>query len=380
MQSAGGHGDDPGQGASPGGRPWGMPAPFRAAAAWSWRALLIGAVVFFLVLFAVRIGLVVLALFAGMLLTALIRPAAEWLVRRGLPRLAATWLSLLSLLVATGLVLWFIVQRAIVELQTVQFGVVTGLGRLRDLVVDTTGLPRAPVEAALQQVADQVTGLFRGGPGTGGAFPIMQTTSTVGAVLAAAGLALFSAFWFTYDGARVWRYVLRLVPRARRSVADRAGRGAWVSLGGYLRGVTLVALADAVGVGVALLLLDVPMALGLAALTFVGGFVPLIGALVAGLAAVLVALAANGVTTALLTLGAVVLVQQIEGQLLAPLIMGRSVQLHPLVIAYVIAIGGVLYGLAGAVVAVPLAAVVHTVAGHLRGGTDEPAVSGAPSG
>lgn len=378
MQTGDGRGGDPeASGPAAAGRRWGMPGAFRAAAAWSWRALLIGAVVYFLVRLAARIGLIVLALFAGLLITALIRPAAEWLVRRGLPRLAAAWLALLSLLVVTGLVLWFIVERAVVELQTVQIGVVSGLGRLRDLLVDTTGLPRARVDAAIQQVIDQVTGGF--GAGAGGS-AIMQSTSTVGAVLAAVGLALFSAFWFVYDGPRVWRYVLRLVPHPHRTMADGAGRRAWVSLGGYLRGVTLVALADAVGVGVALLLLDVPLALGLAALTFIGGFVPLIGALIAGLAAVLVALAAQGVTTALLTLGAVVLVQQIEGQLLAPLIMGRSVRLHPLVIAYAIAVGGLLYGLAGAVVAVPLAAVVHAVGGHLRGGTDLPADSTAPSG
>lgn len=276
----------------------------------------------------------------------------------------------------TGLVLWYIVDRAVTELASVQFGVASGLERLRDLLVETTGLPPARVDAMMQGTIDQVTEGF----GTDGALPVMQSTAAVGAVLAAVGVALFSAFWFVYDGSRVWRHALGAVPRAHRALVDAAGQSAWDSLGGYLRGVTLVALVDAVGVGLALLLLDVPMPLGLAALTFIGAFVPLVGALVAGLAAVLVALATHGITTALLTLGAVILVQQLEGQLLSPLIMGRSVRLHPLVIAYSVAIGGVLYGLAGAVLAVPLAAGIHAAAGTLRSATAIPDVPGSPLG
>lgn len=340
---------------------------FRAAAAWSWRALLIGALVYFAFRLAARIGLVVLALFAGLLITALIRPVSEWLVGRGVPRLAGAWISLLALLVVTALVLWYIVDRAVTELASVQFGVASGLERLRELLVDITGLPPARVDAMMQGTIDQVTEGF----GTnGGALPVMQSTAAVGAVLAALGVALFSAFWFVYDGSRVWQHALHLAPLAHRALIDAAGQNAWNSLEGYLRGVTLVALVDATGIGLALLLLDVPMPLGLAALTFIGAFVPLVGALLAGLAAVLVALATHGITTALLTLGAVILVQQLEGQLLSPLIMGRSVRLHPLVIAYSVAIGGVLYGLAGAVLAVPLAAGIHAAAGTLRGATE----------
>lgn len=346
------------------GRLWGMPWAFRAAAAWSWRALLLGAVVYFLVLLAVQIGAVVLALFVGLLVTALIRPTTEWLARHGLPFLAATWLSLLTLLVAVGLAVWYIVQQAIAQLSGVQFGVASGLDRLRDLLVSTTGLPAARVDATMQQVIDQVSG---GLGSTGGALPIMQGTSTVAAVLAVVGLALFSAFWFVYDGPRVWRYSLLVVPRRHRPEADAVGRSVWESLGGYLRGVTIVASVNAVGIGLALVLLDVPMPLGLAALTFVGAFVPLVGALVTGLAAVLVAFAAHGMTTALLTLGAVILVQQLEGQVLSPLIMGRAVRLHPLVIACVIMIGSILYGLPGAVLAVPLTAALHAAGSTLRG-------------
>ena len=337
---------------------FGIPVAVQAAAAWSWRALLIGAVVYFAVRMAAKIGLVILALFAGLLVTALLRPMVDWLAARGLPRLAGAWLTVLGLLAATLAVIWYIAQRAIAQIQVLRFGVGTGLERLRDLLVDATGLSRERVNTATQQVIDQFSG---GAQGESFSIPIVQSTGVVVAALAAAGLALFSAFWFTYDGERVWERLVVLFPRPYREAADGAGRRAWTSLGGYLRGVTIVALIDAVGVGIALVVLGVPMPLALAVLTFIGGFVPLVGATVAGMAAVLVALAAEGVTTALLTLGAVLLVQQIEGQLLAPLVMGRSVRLHPLAIAYVITAGGLLYGLAGAVIAVPIAAVVHTV-------------------
>lgn len=209
-----------------------MPIAFLAVAAWSWRASLIGAIVSLVVRLAANLGLVVLVLFAGLRVTALLRPAVDWLAARGVPRLAVAWLGLLSLLTGAVALIWGLARRALVELQAVRFGVGTGLEELRDLVVQATGSPLARVNAATQRVIDQLTG----GPGQDGLpIPVLQGANAVVAVLAAAGLTLFSAFWLLYDGSRVWQYVVRLFPRPYRAATDGAGRRAWTTLGGYLR-------------------------------------------------------------------------------------------------------------------------------------------------
>jgi len=338
-----------------------VPTVVQAVAGWSWRLLLIGAVVYFAVQLAVALRLVLLTLLVGLLLTALLHPVVGWLHRRGVPRLAATWMALLGALALAAGVFLYIAQRAAANLQMLRQNVATGLTDLRSLVARMVGLSRDQVTALTERLIDRIAG----SSDTGLPVPVMHSATVVLSVLAAAALGLFTAFWLLYDGERVWRFVARLAPHRYRATADEAGRRAWATLGGYLRGVTLVALVDAVAIGIALVILGVPLPFALALLTFFGAYVPLIGATIAGMAAVLVALAANGPTTALLTLVAVIVIQQVEGQLLQPIIMGRSMDLHPLVIAYALTIGGVLYGLAGAVVAVPLAAVVSTVGAYL---------------
>ena len=159
----------------------------------------------------------------------------------------------------------------------------------------------------------------------------------------------------------MWHWVLRRMTGPNRTVTAEAGRAGWRTLGSYSRGTMLIAAIDALGIGLALVLLGVPLALPLALITFLGGFVPIIGATVAGAVAVLVALAANGPTTALLVLAAVIAVQQIEGNLLEPLVMKRQVQLHPAVILVVVTAGTLIAGIAGAFVSVPIAAVAYRV-------------------
>ncbi|HWH05585.1 MAG TPA: AI-2E family transporter, partial [Gaiellaceae bacterium] len=160
-------------------------------------------------------------------------------------------------------------------------------------------------------------------------------------------------------------WATRLFPPAARVHVDRIGHLAWGTLGGYLRGVMIVAAFDALLIGIALWLLGVPLVLPLALLTFVGGFFPIVGAFTAGFAAVMVALVANGLTTALLVFGAVLLVQQLEGNVLQPLVVGSATNVHPLAVLLAVATGGVLWGIAGAFLAVPLAAVVNQAATYL---------------
>ncbi|MCZ2815713.1 AI-2E family transporter [Modestobacter sp. VKM Ac-2984] len=338
----------------------GVPAGVRTAGMWCLWTLAIGAVVYLAVQLAVVLGTVVLTFLGGLLLTALLRPVASWLDRTGVPRLAATWLVMLLFLVLLGGVVYFLQQRVTREWTSLRPTLVSGLDRVRTSLVETLGLPRERVNSIIDGLIGQLTGGFGGGA----AGPGMVVTGATTAVTVAAALvlALFTAFWLIYDGARIWRLCLRIVPADRRAAADDAGNGAWRTLGGYLRGTTAVALIDALGIGLALLLIGVPLAFALAVLTFLGAYIPVVGAFVAGLAAVVVAFAAGGLTDALLVLGAVVVVQQIEGNLLQPLIMRRTVFLHPLGIVYALTVGGLLWGIGGAVIAVPLTAVVYAIA------------------
>jgi predicted PurR-regulated permease PerM len=176
---------------------------------------------------------------------------------------------------------------------------------------------------------------------------------------------LFTLFFFLRDGAQVWRFLCRLLPLPTRVPVARAGHYSWHTLGSYVRATVLVAFVDAVGIGIGLAILRVPLAVPLSALVFLGAFIPVIGATLTGTVAVLVALVTQGPVTALIVLGVVIGVQQLEGHVLQPLIMGRAVALHPLAVILAIATGVVVAGIVGALVAVPLLAVANTAVRYL---------------
>ncbi|RFU19540.1 AI-2E family transporter [Geodermatophilus marinus] len=342
-----------------------LPPGARAAGLWCLWALVVGLVVWFALQLAVLLGSVLLTFAAGLLLTALLRPVVTRLDRAGVNRLAATWLVVVGFVLLLGGAGWFLEQRIRGQLASLLPTLAEGLNEIRRWLTGTVGLSEEQVDSVVDGLLRQLTPGGDAGPaGQGGALgggTLVTGVTTVVSLLAAVVLALFTAFWLVYDGERVWRHSLRAVPAAQREGVDAAGQQAWATLGGYLRGITLVALMDAVGIGIALVLIGVPLPFALALLTFLGAYVPIVGAFVAGIAAVVVAFAAGGITDALLTLGAVVLVQQVEGNLLQPVIMRRAVYLHPLATVYALTVGGLLYGLAGAVVAVPLTAVLYAV-------------------
>ncbi len=184
-------------------------------------------------------------------------------------------------------------------------------------------------------------------------------------LLAGLLLAIVILFFLVKDGERMWRWAVGLFPPTVRADVDAIGARAWETAGGYIRGVTIVALVDAVFIGLALWLIGVPLVVPLAALTFIGGFFPIVGAFVAGFVAAMVALVSEGWLAAVLVVGASVLVQQLEGNLLQPFIVGSAVRLHPLAILLAITAGGVLWGVAGAFLAVPLVAVTARAAAVL---------------
>jgi predicted PurR-regulated permease PerM len=191
-------------------------------------------------------------------------------------------------------------------------------------------------------------------------------------------LAIFSTLFLLYDGKRIWEWSLKLVPAAARPGVAGAGPVAWRTLTAYVRGTVIVALIDAIFIGLGIYFLDVPMAVPLAVFIFLFSFVPLVGAVVSGALAVVVALVTQGVFTGVMTLVVVLAVQQIEGHILQPFILGRAVRVHPLAVVLAVASGGMVAGIGGAVVAVPLVAVTNTVVGYLRAFSHEAAVRQSP--
>ncbi len=204
----------------------------------------------------------------------------------------------------------------------------------------------------------------------------VEVGTALGHVLAGIFVVLFSTYFFLADGDRIWAWLVRLAPRAARERVDTSGRVAWQSLTKFVRATVLVAAVDAVGVMIVAAVLGVPFVLAIGILVFLGAFVPMVGATVAGTVAVLVALVDQGPITALLMLGGVILVQQIEGHVLQPFLMGRFVSVHPLGVILAIGCGVLTAGIVGALIAVPLAAALNAVVQHLAGftevGSDDP--------
>jgi predicted PurR-regulated permease PerM len=208
---------------------------------------------------------------------------------------------------------------------------------------------------------------------------ILHGAVTVGHVGAGVVLTLFSTFFFLYQGDRIWAWFVRLFPRLARDRVDSSGRVGWVSLTAYVRATVMVAFTDAVGITVVALVLRVPFAAAIGVLVFISAFVPIVGALASGIVAVLIALVAHGVVSAIIMAAGVLVVQQVESHVLQPFLMGRLVRLHPLAIIFSIAAGAVLFGIVGALFAVPLAAFTNTVVNHLASGGDgEPAAPESP--
>jgi putative heme transporter len=193
----------------------------------------------------------------------------------------------------------------------------------------------------------------------------LATATTLGHIVAAFFLVLFATFFFLRDGRRISRFLFGVLPMEAREPVAQASEAAWFTLVSYVRATVLVAFIDALGIGLVLVILDVDFAFPLAALVFLGAFIPIVGATLSGAIAVLVALMTDGPVVALVLLIAVIVVQQVEGHLLQPLIMGRAVAIHPLAVIVAIATGVVLSGIIGALVAVPTVAVLNTGIRHL---------------
>lgn len=327
----------------------------RKIAAWSWRLLVIVAAAVAFLWVITKLEIIVVPVLLALMISALLLPAVDWLDRHRLPRGGAVALVLLGGFAILGAILTFVVSQFIVGLpdlgaqversiDSTRRWLIEGPARLRGEQIDNAG------NAAIQALRDNQAKLTSGA---------LSTAATITEVVTGAVLVLFTLIFFLYGGRSIWEYVTKIVPAHVRDRVSEAGRAGYGSLIGYVRATFLVALTDATGVGAGLAIMDIPLALPLASLVFLGAFIPLIGALVSGLLAVVVALLAKGLVYALATLGLLIAVNQLEAHLLQPLVMGRAVSIHPLAVVLAIATGGVLAGIVGALLAVPTVAFLN---------------------
>ncbi|MFB0628272.1 AI-2E family transporter [Streptomyces sp. AB3(2024)] len=338
--------------------PWGM----RVAAEASWRLLLLAGMLWVLMKVISEVRLVVLAFAAALLVTALLQPFVVRLRRLGLPRGLATAVTAILGFVVIGLVGWFVVWQVMENLDDLSNRLREGINELKSWALDS---PFHVTEKQINDIAKNLSETI--GTNTEEITSAgLQGVTVLVEVLTGMLLAMFSTLFLLYDGAKIWNWVLGLVPAAARPGLSGAGPRAWRTLTAYVRGTVLVALIDAVFIGLGLYFLDVTMAVPLAVFIFLFAFIPLVGAVVSGALAVVVALVTQGPFIALMVLLVVLAVQQIEGHVLQPFILGRAVRVHPLAVVLSVAAGGLIAGIGGAVVAVPLVAVTNTVVGYLR--------------
>jgi predicted PurR-regulated permease PerM len=347
-----------------------VPGWLQTGAAWSWRLLLLAAALYLIARVIGVLYIVVVPCTAALLLTALLQPLAARLRRAGLPGLAATWCTLLIAALVLGGLAMLVTNRISADYPT-----------LVDEVRHTTtqveswlsGPPFHVKSSNVQKVLNNIPGFLSKHQA------LVEGTVVTGGKIAAeffGGLVLmvFVMFFLVKDGERIWAWLLGALPAETAERMNRAGRAAWLVVVYYMRGTVAVAAIHAVVIGLTLYFMGVPLVIPLAVLVFLAAFVPLVGLLVAGALAILVTLAAKGWVDAVILLIVLIIEDQLEGHLLQPQVVGRVIRLHPLAVILSLAVGSVVAGIAGAVVAVPIVAVITRAVPELRRdpGPDDP--------
>ncbi|MEU3780172.1 AI-2E family transporter [Streptomyces sp900129855] len=350
--------------------PWGV----RVAAEAGWRLLVLAGTVWILIKVISAVQLVVMAFVVALLLTALLEPTVARLKRVGVPGGPATALTAILGFVVIGLMGWFVTWQVMANIDNLSDQVQSGIDDLRRWLLNS---PFHVTDKQINGIAKNLREAI--GDNTDAITSVgLEGVTVVVEALTGILLAFFSTLFLLYDGKRIWEWTLKLVPAAARPGVAGAGPRAWATLTAYVRGTVIVALIDAIFIGLGIYFLDVPMAVPLAVFIFLFSFIPLVGAVASGALAVVVALVTQGVFTAVMTLAVVLAVQQIEGHILQPFILGRAVRVHPLAVVLSVAAGGMVAGIGGAIVAVPLVAVTNTVVGYLHAYSREQALRQSP--
>ena len=339
-----------------------VPGWLQTAAAWSWRLLLLAIVIYVIARLLGILYIVVLPCVAALLLTALLQPLTANLRRRGMPMLAATWVTLLIAAVVLGGLVMLVANRVSADYPTV-------LSEARHTTAQVeswlAGPPFHVKNTDVQRFLNNIPGYVSKHKA------VVEGTVVTGGKIASeffGGLVLmlFVTFFLIKDGERIWNWLLGAMRTDTARRMDRAGHESWLVVVYYMRGTVAVAAIHAVVIGVALWIIGVPLAVPLAVLVFLAAFVPLVGLLVAGALAILVTLATKGWVAAVILLGILIIEDQLEAHLLQPQVVGRVIRLHPLAVILSLAVGGVLAGIPGAVVAVPVVAVITRALPELR--------------
>ncbi len=342
---------------SPGQVPYGVDL----AAAWAWRFIAIAAAGYVILKGIGIFEVLILPLVIALLLTALAVPVVGALHRVGFPRGLASFLVVVGLIAVIALLLTVAGNQIASGFNDLAKQVIDGISQINTwLQSGPLHVSQSQINRYLKQAQDWVTS---------GNQQLASRLGEVGVavshVVAGFFIVLFGTYFFMADGDRIWAWVVRIFPRAARAKVDSSGRVAWLSLTKFVRATVLVAFTDAVGIMIVAAILKVPFVFAIGVLVFIGAFIPMIGALLSGTVAVLVALVAHGPIVALIMLGGVVLVQQVEANVLQPFLMGRFVAVHPLGVIVAIGAGVLVAGIPGALVAVPLVAALNAVVLHL---------------
>lgn len=335
------------------------PGPIlRTAGDYAWRLLVVGAVVYFLIKLLSMLSLAVIPFLASLLVAALLDPVAYRMRRRGVRRGWATLFTMLMAVVLFGGLITVVVVRATQQAPQLGNEITKLLPQIRHwLVHGPLKLNPATVDNLDKTITNDVTKNSSKIASTA-----LSTGKTVLSFLSGLVLAIFSTIFLIYDGDRVWAYLLKAVPPAGRPAADAGGRAAWLTLSHYVRGTLIVATFHGVVVALTLTLLGVPLSFPLAVLVGLGSFVPLVGAVVTGALAVAVAGLSKGLVAAIVMVAVLLLDNQIEAHLLQPFVVGRYVRVHPLAVVLSLAAGAILFGIVGAIVAVPVVATINSAA------------------
>jgi predicted PurR-regulated permease PerM len=341
-----------------------VPYGMRIAAAWSWRLLLVGGVLAVVVFLIIQLRLIVIPIFVAVLIGALLVPFSQLLQRQRWPKWLAVTVSMLTALAFVGGLLTLGITQIVRGSDELAAQSLVAWDDFRAWLLEG---PFHITEAQLNDLVDQVVASAQQDAGVlvSGA---LSLGSTLGHFLAGMLLALFATLFILIDGGGIWRWVVGVFPRRARAAVNGAGIAGWSTLQNFVKVQILVATIDAIGIGLGAFFLGVPLAVPIAILVFLGSFIPIVGAVVTGALAVFVALVYNGWVIALIMLGIVLLVQQVEGHVLQPLIMGTAVKVHPLGVVVAVATGSLLAGIPGALFAVPVAAVLNVMIAHIASG------------
>ncbi|RLP80205.1 AI-2E family transporter [Mycetocola lacteus] len=298
-----------------------------------------------------QVSVILIAVLLALILSAAISPFVSWMRRRGIHTMLATWIALLAIVIILGTVVWLIVWAVQSQWDDLVDSASDGLSALQGYLKD---LPFTISDDQLDDFKDSITGFLTSAQfGNGALAGVSAATSFFTGLV----LMIVVLFFFLKDGPKIWEFLLRPFTGEGYERARRVGDKTVSVLGGYFRGTAAVAAVDAIGIGIGLAIVGVPLALPLAVVVFIMAFIPIVGATLAGAIAALVALVANGPVAAIIVIGIVVLVNQLEGNFLQPVLMARSLKLHALVVLLALTAGTLIAGIIGAVLAVPIAAV-----------------------